>query len=574
MKSILKSHVAFDDEADRGRFAVYLLREAVEQLDLNVHLDGNLEKDWREFARRSEYSHLRAAAREFTGFPEAKRLSSISEIISHTGRSRSYMAALHIEPSKLIVDLLGCPSSLRSSFSPSVIPTLCAALSAKDERRSLRIRFIDPNVDTCDFVRLIAAVIGVEIEVVPSDPFMRSDDGVFDTELCMPPFGAEYRHRETLPRRTVDRLGVSESARLQYEPVAIADALVHARNARVVFNFPSGALFRMVGVEAAAREEMIDSRRLSTLFGVPAGMLYTMTQITTCLAVLEPEGAKNDEVRFIDLCDTRFAGKVERGRHEVRSNVSWADARTATISENDFWARDVSLSEIREQNGILTVERYLRTQSTEALSAFLERHEFKLLSDLVEVIRPRAVKKSDDGEYLIREAAPGDIEETGYLCRPSKETRLARGALRGARNQHAKSGDVLLSVKGTIGRVGLVPEEAPNDENEFWTAGQSLVILRPRGTIEPEVLYEYLTNDVVQDYLCSLAGGTAIQSINAKELAALEIPVLAREDQDRIVAAFRNRQERYADIQRIREDIAIGRANTWPHSELASEGIE
>ena len=574
MKDILKKYDAFYDEVDRGQFAGYLLREVIEQLDLNVRLEGSLEKDWKQIAQRPDYSHLRAAGREFIDIPEAKRLSSISKIIARTSESHSPMAFLGIEPSKLIAGLLGNPASLRSSFSPSAMPMLYAAISAKNDGHSFHVRFIEPNVDVCDFVRLVATVIGVEIEVISGHPFMRSDEGAFDAELCMPPFGAEFKHRETLPRRTVDRLGVSESARLQYEPVAIADALVHARNARIVFNFSSGALFRMVGVEAAAREEMIESGRLATIFDVPTGMLYTTTQITTCIAVLEPEGANNDDVRFIDLGDARFTEKVERGRHEARSDVSWSDAQTTTIDEDAFWARDVSQSDIREQNSILTVARYLRTQSKEALSTFLKHHETRPLADLVEVIRPRAVKKSDDDEYLIREAAPGDIDETGYLRRPPKETQLARGALRGARNQHAKPNDVLLSVKGTVGRVGLVPKEAPNDEKEFWTAGQSLVILRSRGTIKPEVLYEYLTNEVVQDHLRSLTGGSAIQSINAKELAALEIPVPDREEQDRIVEAFRRRQERYAEIQRIREDISMERASAWPHYELAPESIE
>ena len=550
-----------------------VLREAIAMTGTEVEFSSRIEEDWRRATQQPDYPHLQAAARLFLAGDEGSRLSSLGEIMER-GRSTG-IVWLDQRAAAAFVDLLGEMASLRCAFAPSAMPALEAALRAKREGRALAVRFIDINLEFCDFVRLAAAAIGVEVEVIAGHPLERLDGDGFEAELCMPHFGADIRDRAGLPKSTLDRLGAAEKGRLRYEPVAMADALVHAPQARTVFSFTAGALFRMVGIEATAREEMIDSGRISAVCGVPPGMIYDTTGITTCVVVLEPEGNRYEAIRFIDLADDRFATRSARGRFELRKGAPWGEAITGDIGGEAGWARDVPLGEVRAQGSILAVERYLRTDASKALEAFFDDHDTSPLEDVVELVRPRAVQKSDDGEHVIREASPGDVAETGYLARPPRETRLARGAMRHARNQRLQSGDVILSIKGTIGRVGIVPDEAPGPEEDgFWTAGQSLVILRPRGKIAPEVLYEYLTDARVQDHIASLAGGAVIQSITAKDLAALRIPVPAKAEQDRVVRAFTARQDRYAEIARIHREIEAERANTWPHRELAAETAE
>ena len=579
MKSILK-HLSVPyaqvrlGEIHSSDLPVLLLCAASAKLDPDYDLPDGLQEKWGRFATQPGFPHVQAAANALVRLSAPERLKAIAEIVSQSDLARTGWHWLDIEAASLIAELLGHSTSLRSTFSAAALPTICAALAAKEAGRAFNVRFIDTNRDICELVSLVAAVIEVEIAASTGDPFLRDDDRAATAELCMPPFLARISSPESLPQKTLDRLGLSEGARLTYEPVAIADALANAPDARVVIGCSSGALFRMVGVEAAARDEMVDSGRLATIFGVPSGMLYSNTQVTTGIVVLEPDPENDRDVRFLYLGDDNFSTRSSRGRYEVRPNVSWEQARNGRLDESSTWGRDVSRDEIKSQNNILTVERYLRNPSARTLSDFLEGHETQPLNEIVEVIRPRAVKKAPDGDYLIREASPGDIGETGYLELPPKETRLAKGALRGARNQRVEPGDVLLSVKGTIGRVGLVPEAAPDTEDGFWTAGQSLVILRSRNRIKPEVLYEYLTADVVQEHIRSLAGGSAIQSINAKDLGALEIPVPAMEEQECVVMAFKQRQTLYDEIDRIRDQISKERAATWPHGDLTSEDPE
>ncbi len=575
MKNIIKELDAISGPVFGPRMTGLLLREVAEVIGNVPDLHSGIEGDWREFLNNPNYPRLKAAARELLGLPLTERLAGISHLLGRGGRGHGLEMIQEI-PAKMIAELAGHVASVRCSFSGSAMPALQIALASSQAGRDVHVRFVDLSLEICDVVKLAAITIETEIDVVSGSPLARIDGGSFDAEICIPPFGADVRDRSELPRKTLERIDATDKGRLHFEPVAMADMLVHAPNARVVFSFTAGALFRTVGLEAVARSEIVDSGRLVSVIAVPPGMIYTTTTIATSIVVLEPAGGSKKEVRFIDLSDDRFGSKTTRGQYDIHHDVSWAETTRTQLSDDAEWARDVSIEEIHKQSDVLAVERYLRTQSAEALSVFLAGYETRALSDVVEIIRPAALPKSKDGEYTVREASPGDIGEAGFLGLPPRETQIAHGVFRTkARNQQVRPGDVLLSVKGTIGKVGIVGADAPdgNDDN-FWTAGQSLVILRPGKRIAPEVLYEYLSDDLVQEYIGSLAGGAAIQSISAKDLAALPIPLPDKDQQARVVDQARERQAKFEQIERMRQEIEDHRSRTWPHRDLGKAAAQ
>lgn len=549
-----------------------LFREAVEAKNARRHpeLEGAIERDWRAITQTVAYDALQTTARSLLGAELEDRLSLIGRIMRTSVSRSGVVEALDLTASEMLAGLVADACSVRCSFAGAAMPALSIAHASSAKRSMTKIQFEDQNPWLCELIHLAAIIIDADIDIVCRNPFHRKCEAQWAAELVMPPFGADVGDRDELPRKVLGRIGALERGRLQHEPVAIADALTGGSDARVVLLLSSGALFRAVGVEAVAREELLDSGRLAAVYDVPAGMVYSKTQIATSVLVLEPAGIKQDFVRFIDLSNERFAESTGRGeRLEIRANVPWIEALHEPIDDAVSWGRDVAVDEIRSQNCILTADRYLQSASGAALSKFLAAYKVRALSELVEIIRPRALPKSDDGGCVVLEASPGDIDETGLLQVPQRQARLTQGALRNARNQQVRSGDVLLSTKGTIGRVGLVSEDAPTVGAEcFWTAGQSLVILRPSKFISSEVLFEYLSNEIVQEHLSSLAGGAVIQSLSSTDVANLKIPVLSLSEQDCIVDAFRERQKAYDLIRQTREMICAQRRSTWPHSEL------
>lgn len=544
-----------------------ILLEAVSKLDAIPKTKGRAYDQWTNFQKDSAYPQLQAAAQTFLGLCKQDRLKALNDFFER-GQRAIGSPWISREVSQQIADLAVGTSSARCSFGSSLHPCLHLALLSEERGIPVELTFVDLEPDVCDIASLCADVLEINLSVFLGLPFERLDGVRAETEIAFPHLGWKLQPTFEIPKRTMEWIGATHSNRLTAEAIAIADQLAQAPQARSIISLSASALFRTVGVEATAREELINSGRLQAVLDVPSGMTYYETGIQTGILVLSPGADANDKVRVLDLSDPTLSTKTSRGRYEVKTGISWKDVIFGQADDRDF-ARDVSIPEIKEQGCILTGSRYLG-RTTAKLSAFNERYDVAELSQLVDLIRPVSLPKADDGDFVIHESAPGDIGDDGFLAEPPKMVTVNRGTLRKARNQQLEPGDVILSVKGTIGRVGIVPDTVPGrHEDEFWSAGQSMMILRSRrDQILPEVLYEYLSSDLMQEHLRNLASGAVIQSFNMQDLKSLAVPVPSKDEQNRIANDFRDRLNLHAEIQRIHGQITEHRASSWPHQDL------
>ena len=572
MKEVLHTFDTLRGTIRVGDLPGMILMEMASKCGAIPELQGGIHDQWQSFLNEPGYPQLQAAAHTILSLEKQERLRVLDRLFEGAHRGKAGGAPwISREVAQQIAELAVGTSSARCSFGWSLHPALHLALRSEAAAIPLDLAFTDQNPDVCDLAALCAVALEVEISVYSGMPFERLDEIQAATELSFPPLGWKLNPTDTVPKRTLDWMGATETVRLTGEAVAIADQLAQAPHAQSIISLSAGALFRTVGVEATARDELIASGRLRAVLDVPSGMTYYETGIGTGILVLSPEAEKQDTVRFLDLSAPHLSTRTSRGRYEAKTDLSWRDAIAGPPFDEKF-GRDVSIPEIEEQGRILTVSRYL-SRTAAKLDAFSKNYNVVALSDLVDLVRPVALPKAEDGEYVIYETAPGDIGEDGFLAKLEKPVTVDRGALHKARNQQLEAGDVILSVKGTIGRVGIVPDTAPGrNENNFWTVGQSMMILRPReNRILPEVLYEYLSSDVVQQHFETLAGGAVIMSFNMKDLKGLPIPVPTMQEQQQIADAFRSRQELYADIQRIRDEIDERRSASWPHHDLGAD---
>jgi hypothetical protein len=300
-------------------------------------------------------------------------------------------------------------------------------------------------------------------------------------------------------------------------------------------------------------------------------MVNSGVGIRTNFLLIDGPKARHHHIRMVDLCDETFSTKTARGRAEAKLDASWANAISMSLPDDVPYARDVAPEEVQRNGHVLTVDRYLRSEKSAALEDFLLRHQTTPMYELAEIIRPAALPKAEDGALTVHEASPGDIGPRGLLQAPARVVSVDKGGARVARNQQILPGDVLLSIKGTIGAVGLAPENTPDRAADaIWGAGQSMVILRPKGRrISSIALFEYLSSDAVQGHLRSLAAGAAIQSITAHDIKEMKIPVPDEVTQAQVEAAFAERQRRHDEIDRLQQAIAQTRRASWPHQDLS-----
>ncbi|GGW24839.1 hypothetical protein GCM10011452_10300 [Gemmobacter lanyuensis] len=472
-----------------------------------------------------------------------------------------------------IVRLAGDVNSVRFTFPAAFRACLTYAFRMSAQGRKVRIHY----AGCIGLEHIFYDVLGIlDIQNCSADERMPWDDldgEQYELEVMLPMLGAPVRNAEELPSNLYAqmRLMPSRASRLNYETLAIAHALARAESKAMIF-VSEGELFRMVGAEAATRQNLVESGRLRGVISIPAGMLHDSTMVRFGLLVLAKDGEFTESVRFVDMGHPDLSRPSTRGRFTMHKDAPIEAVFNGPLTHDKHLSWDIATREIVENNYVLTPARYLNTGPKEQIDALLRNSEAVELPDLVEMIRPINLQKSEEAEYTIFEASPGDVGVRGYLDKPGRAIEVDRATYSRAVNQQLKPGDVLLSIKGTIGVVGIVPNTVPGfGEREIWTAGQSLMILRgkKRASIDPIVLYEYLSDDTVQAFIKSMAGGTVIPNLGMKDLKSFQVPIPSADVMAEVRARFMERQTVFDEIERLQKRVASIRAAHWPHAELA-----
>lgn len=477
-----------------------------------------------------------------------------------------------------ILNLVDQASTVRFSFSNALRPCLTYAYRSDIAGKRVRLSFCSFNAEHGHTLHNILDVLEVTtpVSIETAWPWQRSEHGMNQVEVSFPTFGANITNTDGVPQATLSGLGLREakSARLSMESLAVADALEHTKR-KVIMSVHDGALFRMVGTEPVARRNLLDSGRLQAVMNVPVGLMFTHTAIKTNILVLNDPDKLRRQVRFADLGHESLAHKGHRNRFDVEKDVNWADVLTSDTPEDRTLLRDIEYDEILENNVVLLPERYLNVGAKERLDLFLEQSDVAELEELVEMIRPTSLTQDEDGEYTLFEASPSDLNERGFIGHPVRAITVERAKYNKAFNQQLRPGDVLLSIKGNVGVVAMVPPDVPKEgETAIWTAGQSMMILRPkkRVSMSPLALYEYLTNATVQEFLKSLAGGSAIQNLAMKDLKSFPVVMPDEETIERVKAGFDERQAIFDQIVELQNQLLDVRDQGWPHLHLKKDG--
>lgn len=114
-----------------------------------------------------------------------------------------------------------------------------------------------------------------------------------------------------------------------------------------------------------------------------------------------------------------------------------------------------------------------------------------------------------------------------------------------------KAGDILLSVRGSIGKTALVPKTF-----EGAVPSSQLIVLRPyEHLIDRNYFFRILSSEVVQKQLERIKVGQFISHVSMAELRRLLIPLPPMQEQLRIVAKIEELDKRYRKTSREREKI-------------------
>jgi restriction endonuclease S subunit len=183
------------------------------------------------------------------------------------------------------------------------------------------------------------------------------------------------------------------------------------------------------------------------------------------------------------------------------------------------------------------------------------------LSDVADLLRlPPGVKDEQlkKGGKKVKSISITDIPAAGYIEDVVSTITLPAEKFKSLKKYVIQPYDVVMSIQGTVGTVGVVPAEFPGS----WMANISLLVIRFReNAAENSVaLTMFLKSAHGREIIARLQKGDAIKRINVKEFAAVQVPVLTADVKKLSTAVFKEEIELKARVDDLHESIRQVRA--------------
>jgi hypothetical protein len=303
------------------------------------------------------------------------------------------------------------------------------------------------------------------------------------------------------------------------------------------------------------REELVQKNWLDAVIALPPGS-NSATSLEGLLLVLKQDRTVGAPIQMVAAQELLTPSKGKSAKqlwdpNGVKELVQLLNHRTECS-----YARLITAKELEANGFSFQVSRYLHTEDDLMLQRYLDSRTTVQLGDLAEIKRPVAsLSRQEDDGTEVREVTPGDIDDSGQLRQGSKRIRLPEAALAKGRQQLLEPGDVLLSIKGGLGKVAMVQGlEHPTVPGQAFC----VVRLRPNAPLTPAALVQYLRSAVGQTLLDKAGQGTAVAFVPMGEVKGLPIVIphaselqRAKDLEEESVALSREVEELSRRLQRL-----------------------
>lgn len=277
------------------------------------------------------------------------------------------------------------------------------------------------------------------------------------------------------------------------------------------------------------RQELIKKNWLDAIVELPPGA-HPGTNIGGLLLVLDHNRKANEKIAIISgkrlLPKGKNKGTIEWDLQAMKELASLLKDR----KESEI-CKLVERIEIEENGYKLQTSRYLKTEKDTAIEAYLDTRNTIQLGDIAEIKRPLASlgKKVDEG-ILLREATLSDINDSGLIEQGSKVIQIPEAVIAKSREQLLNEGDVLLSIKGSVGKASAVGKL-----EEQTVPGQAFCVvkLRANAPLSATALVQYLRSEIGQFLFQKRAQGTGVTFIPMGEVKNLPVVVPNKEEVER-----------------------------------------
>ena len=391
---------------------------------------------------------------------------------------------------------------------------------------------INPFAYSIGLARVVLAGIeqpGLELGDVLERPLVkdRYSEG-FDCILAVPPWGGRVR-QEVAAQFQVSSTYV-ETLFLQHVMASLR------LGGRAVIALPEGVLFR-TGSDRMVRKELLSDFCVEGVVSLPAGAFHPYTGIKTSLVLFRREEVKH-VVRFMHVDEWPPVRPGDRlsGEKAVAVARGIAEEFRNGTPNGSLWESPVKKLATRDWELVAkrTGEDALLRSLRAVQEADAEVHVWPL-SEAAEIFAGVSYGKSvttqrgDDPAVFAGLVRVADVKGTGPQD-PSLFL-IKEGSERVQPKHWLRQGDILLTISGTIGKLGVVSKPTGTVGS---VAAKSIAVIRPRGQISSQFLKSLLASAVYQEWIRGHARGATIQHLSVRTLWHLPIPVPEVPIQERV----------------------------------------
>lgn len=208
--------------------------------------------------------------------------------------------------------------------------------------------------------------------------------------------------------------------------------------------------------------------------------------------------------------------------NEVSHALSCSGADT--FQKNSEHCKFVSLSSIKSNaDKLCKLDPTAYVSPTDVLDsvAYIKKGTVELdkIATIYKALTCKAPADTDFKEKLC-ELNLNDVPESGIITSVPKEVEVELG-LKQAKRNLLIDGDVVISVKGAVGKVGFYKEG-----QKKVMAGQCFAIIRSKDPdlYSQELIFALLRNDDMQDYIKTKITGDKLKVLQLSELKAIPLP--------------------------------------------------
>ena len=457
-----------------------------------------------------------------------------------------------------VADLMSAMADIRSS--DSVYTPWDSSFAQLASRAAIKSKDVYyESILHSSIPALVSLLSTNEFEVSISNPILQptaiegGKPRLFDITVAFPPFGMKYpadEIRRDLFNRFPERTTIGSV-------LAVRHAISQTKS-KLVIAVQNSLLFSH-GYEKELRKDLVEKGMIEAVIAMPNGLL-SLTNIAFTILVINPKGGLNS-VRFINADSPEFYVGVARTRNDLRN----IDGLLELIKSNKESTNCsiVSNQVVLSNDAQLQVDRYVVSDSRKRLEKQLSGLRKIQLGDIARTVRAIPLGSIESKPIAVMEIGAADLSQFGYIAPKGKTISVDENLAKRYEDCFLRPLDIVLIVKGSVGKIGIVPADVPGSGNGGWVAGQSAIVLRVHPEYCAQSLFVQLRSPMGQELLAGIVSGATIKLIQLRELMKLEV-VQSTSDQDtksREIIDSEDRMEK--QIQKIRAEQESLSKNIW-----------